>query len=389
MKGLLVGAGTIGSVVARDLMLSGCRSLVVADVDPRKLRAIQSEHHKYIQTKELDVSDEGALARIMIDADVAINAASYRFNLHVLRAAIEARCNMVDLGGLYHMTMNELEYDRMAKNAGVTAIVGMGDDPGTSNVMARMASWELDSVSEIKVRWGSSSTGSEDVAFGFSVATCLDEATMKAVKFSNGKIVEIPPVSETEVVEFPAPVGKQRTYAILHSELATLPKFIEGVRNVSYKDSWDDATISVVRFLRSSGFASDSTVKVDGKDVSPRKVLLSLLSPNEPKSAVGCLQVTALGERKGKPAKVSYRLGPIYYSDKYRAPTTAYSTAIPASIVAQMLSKGLIEQKGVLPPESFTRSQVGHFLREMKARGLPVRRISMDRWRGPNRVRHP
>jgi saccharopine dehydrogenase-like NADP-dependent oxidoreductase len=376
MKGLLVGAGTIGSVIARDLLLSGCQSLVVADVDPRKLRAIQAEHGKYIRTEELDVSDEKALTRMMKEADVAINAASYRFNLHVLRAAMDAKCNMVDLGGLYHMTLKELEYDKKARDAGVTAIVGMGDDPGTSNVMARMASWELDSVSEIKVRWGSSATGSEDVAFGFSVATCLDEATMKAMKFSNGRIVEIPPVSEMEEVKFPDPVGKQQTYAILHSELATLPRFIRGVRNVSYKDSWDQATITVVRFLRASGFASDSTVEVDGKEVSPRKILLTLLSPNEPKTAVGCLMVTALGRRTGGPAKVSYCLGPIYYSDRYRAPTTAYSTAIPASIVAQMLSKGLIDEKGVLPPESFTKSQVSYFLREMKARGLPVRKVS-------------
>lgn len=349
--------------------------MTIADVDSRKLRALEDQHRKHVQTQELDVSDERALAHLMKDVDVTINAASYKFNLHVIRAAIDAKCNVVDLGGLYHMTLRELRYDRRAREAGITVILGMGDDPGTSNVMARMASWELDSVSEIRVRWGSSSTDSEGVAFGFSVATCLDEATMKAVKLSGGKIAEIPPLSEMEEVEFPDPVSRQRTYAILHSELATLPKFIEGVRDVSYKDSWDPATINVVKFLRSSGFAHDGTIEVDGREVSPRKVLLALLSPNEPKTAVGCLTVTVFGKRRGRFTEVAYSLGPIHYSHAYRAPCTAYSTAMPASIVAQMLSKGLIEQKGVLPPESFTQSQVKHFLREMKARGLVVRKL--------------
>jgi len=375
MKGLLVGAGNIGSVVARDLLLSGCQSLTVADVDPRRLKSLKGESPRLIQTKELDATDERGLARLMKDADVAVNAASYRFNLNVLRAAIEAKCNLVDLGGLYHMTLKELEYDRKAREAGISVILGMGDDPGTSNVLARMASWELDSVSEIRVRWGSSSTDSENVAFGFSVATCLDEATMKAMKFSKGKIMEIPPLSEKEDVVFPDPIGRQTTYAILHSELATLPRFIKGVRDVTYKDSWDQATIDVVKFLRSSGFASETTVDVDGRKVSPRKVLLALLSPNEPKSAVGCLTVTATGKKGGRPANVAHCLGPIYYSDVYRAPCTAFSTAIPASIAARMLSKGLIEQKGVLPPETLDEGQVKHFLREMKARGLVVRKL--------------
>jgi len=371
----LVGAGTIGSVIARDLLMSGCQSLTVADVDRKKLQALRREHGKRILTQELDVTDEKALSRQMKDADVTINAASYKFNLHVLRAAIAAKCDMVDLGGLYHMTLRELRYDRRAKETGITVILGMGDDPGTSNILAEMASQELDSVSEIKVRWGSHAPDSEEVSFGFSVATCLDEATMKAVKLSNGRIVEIPPLSEMEEVEFPDPVGRQQTYAILHSELATLPRFIQGLRNMSYKDSWDQATIDVVRFLRSSGFASDNMVTVDGRKISPRRLLLALLSPDEPRTAVGCLMVSALGSLGGRPAEAAFCLGPIYYSDTYRAPCTAYSTAIPASIVAQMISEGRIEQKGVLPPEALTRSQVEHFLRQMKDRGLAVKRL--------------
>jgi len=375
MKALLVGAGNIGTVVARDLVLNGCRDLLVADVDKTKLRTIVREHPNSVTTVELDITDESALTRLMKGSDVTVNAASYRFNLHVLRAAIRTGCNMTDLGGLYHMTRQELGFDAKAKKSGISAILGMGDDPGTSNIMARMASWELDSVSEIRIRWGSTA-GSGGVAFGFSVATCLDEASMNAVKFTDGRIVETPPLSEMERVDFPQPVGTQQTYAILHSELATLPKFIRGVREVSYKDSWDQATIDVAKFLLSSGFASDRRVRVEGLEVSPRKVLLSLLSPNEPKDSVGCLMVHARGRRDGRDATTTYCLGPIRYSRKHRASATAFSTAVPASIVAQMLGKGLIDQKGVFPPESLTKSQVDYFLGEMKSRGLIIRKLA-------------
>jgi saccharopine dehydrogenase-like NADP-dependent oxidoreductase len=372
---LLVGAGNVGRVVARDLVLSGCRGITVVDVDNSRLAALQREHGSMVRALQLDVVDEKALAQAMKDVDVVINAASYKFNIHVLRAAIDAGCSLVDLGGLYHVTLRELRYDGRTKRAGVTAILGMGDDPGTSNILARMASWELDSVSEIRIRWGSIMPRTSGVVFGFSVATCLDEASMDAVKFSNGKRLEIPPLSDREEVIFPEPVGRQQTFAILHSELATLPRYIKGVANVTYKDSWDEATISVVEFLRASGFASDRKVTVDGVRVSPRRLLLALLSPNEPEGAVGCLLVIATGRVHGREGQVSYCLGPVKYSGKYRAPVTAYTTAVPASIVAQMLSKGLIHQRGVLPPEQLDQEQVKYFLNEMSARGLVVHKL--------------
>lgn len=372
---VLVGAGNIGAVIARDLVASGCRDLTVVDVDEVKLSALAREHGGRIDTRRLDVASEAELARAMKGAAVAVNAASYRFNLHVLRAAISSRCNVVDLGGLYHMTLKELKLDRKAKGSGISAIVGMGDDPGTSNVMARLASRDLDSVSDIKIRWGSTSGPTESVTFGFSVATCLDEATMGAMKFHNGAIREIQPLSEMEEVVFPPPIGRQKTYAILHSEVATLPTHIRGVKSVTYKDSWDDSTMSVVKFLGASGFASDQAVNVGGATVSPRRVLLSLLSPSEPRSAVGCLLVKVSGVKGGKAVEVTYRLGPVGYSRRFRAPVTAYTTAIPASVAAQMVSKGLVGQKGVWPPEDFDQDQADYFLREMKARGLRVEKV--------------
>ena len=196
---------------------------------------------------------------------------------------------------------------------------------------------------------------------------------MDAVIFRDGRYQEIPPLAEKETTKFPRPLGSMETYAILHSELATLPKYFRGVRNVSYKDSWDSDTLGVVRFLKDSGLASQDRTEVDGSMVSPRKLLLKLLAPSEPEGTVGCLKVQLTGRKDGTRASKSYFLGPVTGSKRHRATVTPYTTAMPASIVGQMLAKGGLQEKGVIPPETFAEEEVALFLKEMERRELRVR----------------
>jgi saccharopine dehydrogenase-like NADP-dependent oxidoreductase len=372
MKLLVLGCGNVGAVIVRDLVRSRCE-VIVGDASRRNLEKAKEEHGDKIETRLLNVTDETRLAKAMNEVEATVNSTSYAFNLHVLRAAISAKRDLADLGGLFHMTLKELKYDRRAKERGISAVVGMGDDPGTSNIMANLGYWSMDSVDEIKVRWGSSSQTAKSVAFGFSVATCLDEASMNAMIFSNGRYKEVPPLSEGERTSFPKPIGELNTYAILHSELATLPTSFKGIRNVSYKDSWDKDTLSIVHFLRDSGLASRDEVEVRGRSVSPRDLLLTLLSPNEPKGTIGCLKVQVVGRKGESSSSSSYLLGPVSDSKEGRATVTQYTTAIPASIVGQMLANGSVEEDGVVPPEALGHEEVSLFLKEMRARGLRVK----------------
>src|SRR5437870_10652976 len=114
--------GTIGKNVASFLEGWG------AEVARRDFRLEGAEH--------LDARDPGSLARALEGADVVVNAADYRLNLAVMRGALTAGAHYVDLGGLFHVTLKQLELDEEFREAGLTAILGMGSAPGKTNLLA-------------------------------------------------------------------------------------------------------------------------------------------------------------------------------------------------------------------------------------------------------------
>jgi saccharopine dehydrogenase-like NADP-dependent oxidoreductase len=370
MRALLLGAGNVGSVVARDLARNGVE-LLIADRDAARAEALASGLPR-AEGASVDVRDEERLASLMRDVDVAVNCTSYRLNLHALRAALKARCHLIDLGGLYYITLKELELDEEARRRGIAALIGMGDDPGTSNMLSRLGAEELKEVEEIRIRWGQRSA-SQGLAFSFSVGTILDEATMNAVAFRDGRYIELPPLSERELTYFPRPLGRLPTYAVLHSELATLPRFIKGVRHVTYKDSWDRGSMEAVRLFRLAGLLREEAVEVNGARVSPRGLLEALLRPNEPMDTVGALKVEVMGRGEEGRVALTFIVGPHSYSEAYGATVTPFTTALPASVAALMMGRGRIERRGVFPPELLEPELIREILGELGKRGIRIR----------------
>src|SRR6266511_118154 len=118
-------AGTIGAQV--------CAFLADWDEDFARLDA-------RLEGKErVDVADAGVLVRSLEGSSVCVNCVDYRLNLGVMEAALAAACHYLDLGGLFHMTRRQLELDDRFREAGLTAILGMGSAPGKTNLLARAA----------------------------------------------------------------------------------------------------------------------------------------------------------------------------------------------------------------------------------------------------------
>ena len=189
-----------------------------------------------LQTIKLNITSVDEVADVMKKVDVTINEAYYELNLTAMHAAMKAKVPLIDLGGLYSITKEQLSLHDEVRKAGTLVILGMGSDPGTSNILCKFGSDKLDKTDEIHIRYGSSCRG---LTFTFAVGTILNEATESAIVFENGKFLEIPPFSRVEDTIFRSPVGLQKTYIIRHSELATIPKLIRGVKTVTYYDSWD------------------------------------------------------------------------------------------------------------------------------------------------------
>ncbi|MET3289210.1 UNVERIFIED_CONTAM: saccharopine dehydrogenase-like NADP-dependent oxidoreductase [Brevibacillus sp. OAP136] len=346
---IVLGAtGTIGKVIVKDLVESGI-DVVAADLDQAKLNELETWIGKKITTTTLNIRDLEATKEVLRQGRVCVNATNYIFNLDAMNAASAVGVDVLDLGGLFKVTNEQLKLDAQMKDANILAITGMGSDPGSSNVFCRYGVNMLDSAEEIHIRYGSTTSGA---TFAFAADTVIDEAVKNAIAVKNGVLVEIPPLADEEFTHFHNDLGIQKTYSIIHSELATLPTSFPGVKEITYKDTWDPATIEKIRMLQELGLVDTAELE-DG--TVPRRQLVSLLSKvlskrEKPVWGKDSLLVEVVGKKNGNDARVRLELLTGYH-EEWGASPTQYATAIPASIVAQMLLKGEITEKGVKPPE--------------------------------------
>ena len=354
MNVLILGAaGGMALATVHDLLATmGQGRIVVSDINDEILKTrVAGFKDERLTAVKLDLSDIDAVAKAMGEVDVVINEANYHLNLNAMRAAMKAGKPILDLGGLYEMTLKQTAIHDEVEKSGILVIPGMGSDPGTSNVMCRHGANKLDEVEEIKIRFGTSWSGQ---TFGFAIETILDEAVKNAVIFEDGQFREVPALSLCEDVEFRSPVGPQTTYTILHSELATIPRTIKGVKKVTYFDTWDPETVAKLKNLEALGLLNDREVTIGGERMTNKKAMVKLLSQavQEEKAAHGwdVLKITVSGQSYGHPTSYSYQIMTPGLLEEGITPTS-YSTGVPPSIVAQMIAAGEVQGKGVLPPE--------------------------------------
>jgi saccharopine dehydrogenase (NAD+, L-lysine-forming) len=365
MKVVVLGAGLTGRCAVRDLIKnSEVSEVVVADLEAERTeKFVTSLGSRKVQAVGLDVRDHDGTAAILKDADVALNAVQYYFNVDVMRAALMAKTHYLDLGGLYHTTRKQLELDEEFKKAGLTAVVGMGCVPGISNVMARWAADRLDSVETIRIRdgWRDFTPNSPRFVATWSIQTFTDEFAQNAIIFEDGALKEVPPITLGETITLPSPVGQVEVFTTLHSELATFPSSFKekGIRNVNWKEGGPKGWQQDFELIVALGLMGREPLNVNGAPVSPREFFLKLLASKHllghPEEVVPddceCSRVQVVGKRRGQP--VELQLDVLYRSKReWRVSSAQYGVGIPASIVAQMLGSGQIDRRGVLPPEN-------------------------------------
>lgn len=351
-KAIVLGAtGTIGQIIVRDLVESGV-DVIAADIDEAKLQELKKTNNNKIEVKLLNIKDREETVKLLKQGKVCVNATNYVFNIEVMKAASEAKTNVLDLGGLFTRTNEQLKLDQEMKDANVLSITGMGSDPGSSNVFSRYGVDQLDEAEEINVRYGSTSSG---VTFGFAIDTYIGEIVQNALAVKNGKLVEIPPLGDEEYTQFHEEVGLQKTYSIIHSELATFPKSFPTVKKITYKDTWDPTTITKLETLISVGLLDEDPIEIRGEEIIPRRQTVStmqevLAKKEKPVWGIDSLLVEVKGKKNGNDATVKLELLTGFQSE-WNASPTQYATAIPASIAAQMFLNGEITETGVKPPE--------------------------------------
>ncbi len=372
----VLGGGRMGLVAARDLVESNLvDAVVIGDIDLSRAEGLAKEiGSKKVEVTKVDATDHQRLVLALKRCSVLVNAVWYEYNVAVMRAAIEARVHYNDLGGLFHVTRKQIELDQEAKRAGISAVLGGGESPGISNVMCAASAREMDSVEEIRIRVGGREmTASDKLLFPFAVSTVFDEYSKPPVMFLDGRFQEVETLSGEEDVEFPPPVGRNRCHYSIHSEIATLPASIKGVRNVDFKLGVSEKIFKVIKPLLDAGFDDTRPIDIAGHRVSPRDFAIaylnSLASSEEPYRSVA-LMTTVSGRKDGR------RVGQTRTvigepSGKLGVKNgTAFLTGIAASIVAQLIVSEQIVERGALAPELCIPP--GLLFDELRKRGVGV-----------------
>jgi lysine 6-dehydrogenase len=368
----------MGSAVVQDLMHTvekkDLEKLGIGDVDLARAEQL-AKSTSGGQPHRVDVTNIGGLASILEGYDAVVNATWYENNLHVMQACLKAGCSYDDLGGLFHVTRQQLLLDAEARSRGISAVVGGGESPGITNVMCALAAEGMDAVESIKIYAGAREVGQHEgvLVFPFSVSTVIDEYTKKPVEFLNGQFTEVPVLSGDEEITFPEPVGKNHYHYSLHSEPATLPASIgRGVKNVEFRLGISEKLLKTLAPLSELGLLADEPkIPVDGRLVAPREFVVSFFSARtgeELERWVALKTVVTGVLSNGERCTTSCDLvcAPGSYGLKN---ATAFLTGVAGSIFGQYLAAGKIA-KGVISPEDAIDG--ASFVRELERRGISI-----------------
>jgi len=332
---------------------------------------------------EIDVTEHDKLVKLISDHDLVVNTVGpfYKFEVPIIEAVIEAKKNYLDINDDWKPTLDALEYDDKAKEAGITAVIGIGASPGITNIMAVQACSKLDEIDEIITAFGYSletkagrkpkyyvkpvkfakklnlevgsmeSTSAKDGP-NSALMHLLWETIEKIPSFKDGKMIEIDPLTETETrYEFPG-FKDMYTVHIGHPEPVTLPRTIKAnaiscvmyvgktateiTRKYSQKLKNKELTIE-----EASSALNKEWDELENQALQVRDQEIM----NQYLGGPPVLSVIAIGTKDGKRKKVGVTLEHEPFGGM------PGETSVPLGIVTIMLIEGKITQKGVLTPE--------------------------------------
>jgi lysine 6-dehydrogenase len=352
MKALILGCGNMGSVAAEDMAKSmSSVEVVVADKDEIRARNVaEGIDRSNVSWIQLDAANYNELASSLKDFDTVMGFLPGKLGYQLAKGCLDAQKDLVDVS---YMHENPLTLNDDATKAGVTIIPDCGLAPGISNILVGHAVGRLDKVQTVHIMVGGlpeKPIPPLGYTITWSPESLIDEYVRKARIVREGKEVEVEALSGLEEVEFPS-VGKLE--AFFTDGLRTMPRTIRNVDEMWEKTLRYPGHAEKVRMLRALGFFDEKQISVDGADVSPRKLSVKLFEQKLRKPEIKdivALMVAVSGVENGKKTRYLYR-SLDRYDEKNGVTAMARTTAYPASIIAQLMLKKAIKEKGVVTPE--------------------------------------
>ncbi|MBM6545955.1 saccharopine dehydrogenase NADP-binding domain-containing protein [Janibacter sp. YIM B02568] len=401
MRVLMIGAGGVGDAAAkiaveRDFF----EQWVVADHDLGRAEATVASAsgrkggESRLVAAQVDASDGEAVAALAREhrATHVFNAVDPRFVMPIFAGARAAGADYLDMAMSLSRPHPERPYEEVGVKLGDEqlaqageweadgrlALVGIGVEPGLSDVFARHAADELFSeIDELGTRDGANlvvhdEDGNEVFAPGFSMWTIIEECLNPPVVWERERATQpdgsvdveagfftLPPFAEPEVFDFPEGIGPVECVHVEHEEVLLMPRWVEAQR-VTFKYGLGEEMIAMLRQLRALGLDSTEPVRVKGVEVSPRDVVAACLpdpatiGPRMTGKTCAGLYVTGTGTDGQPRAVYLYHVVDNETSMReYDAQAVVWQTAINPVVALELLAKGEWSGTGVLGPEAF------------------------------------
>ena len=394
MRILLVGAGGVGNAIAKiAARRTFFETMIVCDYDLARAEAtiawIEAKHgpqgSRFVAAK-IDASSPDDVAAVATAYAVThvMNAVEPKFVPTIFAGALAAGADYLDMAMSlsephpsvpYSETGVKLGDDQFAQapdweTAGRLALVGIGVEPGLSDVFARYAADHLFSeIDELGVRDGANlvvrdDLGNEIFAPSFSIWTTIEECLNPPVIWEKDRgWYTTEPFSEPEVFDFPGGIGPVECVNVEHEEVLLMPRWIDAKR-ATFKYGLGNEFIGILKTLHQLGLDRTTPVRVRSAngpvDVAPRDVVAAglpdpaSLGPRMSGTTCAGLWVTGLGFDGAPKAVYLYHLADNDWTmAEYEAQCVVWQTALNPVIALELLSSGAWAGSGVLGPEAF------------------------------------
>lgn len=384
-KVLIIGAGGVGTVVAHKVAASPVfTEIMLASRTKSKADDIAAAvGGGRIKTARVDADSVEELTALMraFRPDIVINVALPYQDLTIMDACLECGVNYLDTANYEPKEEAHFEYswqwayqDRF-REAGLTAILGCGFDPGVTSIFtAYAAKHHFDEIHYLDIV--DCNAGNHGMAFAtnFNPEINIREVTAKGRYWERGEWVETDPLSWSMTYDFPDGIGPKKCFLMYHEELESLVQNLKGIRRARFWMTFSENYLNHLKVLGNVGMTGIEPVEFQGQQIVPIQFLGKLLPDpaslgplTKGKTCIGCVMK---GVKDGK-EKSAYIYNICDHEACYAevgSQAISYTTGVPAMIGAKMMVSGQWLKPGVWNMEQFDPDP---FMADLNAYGLP------------------
>lgn len=386
-RALIIGAGGVASVVVHKCCQNSevFQEICIASRTIEKCDALKAKlegGNTKITTAYVDADNTDLLINLINEykPNIVINVALPYQDLTIMDACLATGVDYVDTANYEPLDTAKFEYSWQwaykdkYENAGITALLGSGFDPGVTGVFCAYAMKHyFDEIHSIDILDANAGDHGYPFATNFNPEINIREITANGSYIENGKWVETKPLEFKQVYDFPE-IGPKDIYLLHHEELESLALNIKGIKKIRFWMTFSQNYINHLKVLENVGMTSIEPIEFEGKQIVPLQFLKSVLPDpaslgprTKGKTNIGCIMQ---GVKDGKPLTY-YVYNVCDHEECYKevgSQAISYTTGVPAMIGAMMVMTGKWKKPGVNNIEEFDPDP---FMEALNKWGLP------------------